>query len=120
VIVPVALKAAKKILGREIETVDTAIVDIVANSLKAVAQHKKFTIYVNRKDLDVLEANRPALKKVLENPEAFSLRERADIQPGGCIIETEGGIINAQLENQWRILEQAFESLLKQAPQAAH
>lgn len=116
-IIPVALKAAKKILGREIETVDTAIVDIVANSLKAVAQHKKFVIYVNRKDLDVLEANKPRLKKMLENPEAFSIRERADIQPGGCIIETEGGIINAQLENQWRILEQAFEALLRHTPQ---
>lgn len=114
VVIPVALKAAKKILGRELENVDTAIVDIVQTSLKAVAQHKKFTIYVNRKDLDILEANRPALKKVLENPEAFSIRERADIQPGGCIIETEGGIINAQLDNQWRILEQAFEGLLRQ------
>lgn len=116
VIVPVALKAAKKILGREIENVDTAIVDIVATSLKAVAQHKKFTIYANRKDIEALEANKPRLKKVIENPEAFSIRERADIQQGGCVIETEGGIINAQLDNQWRILEQAFEALLRQTP----
>jgi type III secretion protein L len=43
----------------------------------------------------------------------LSLRDRSDIQPGGCIIETEGGIINAQLENQWRVLENALGILLK-------
>lgn len=110
-IIPVALKAAKKILGREIENVDTAVVDIVSTALKAVAQHKRFTIYVNRKDLDVIEANKARIKKVLEAPEAFSIRERSDVQQGGCIIETDAGIINAQLDNQWRILESAFERL---------
>lgn len=111
---PIALKAAKKIVGREIELSDDTIVDIVSNSLKAVAQHRKITIYVNKKDLNAMEENRPRLKNIFEALESLSIRERADIEPGGCIIETEGGIINAQLDNQWRILEQAFERLLKQ------
>lgn len=111
---PIALKAAKKIVGREIELSDDTIVDIVSNSLKAVSQHRKITIYVNKKDLAILEANRPKLKDLFESLESLSLRERADITSGGCIIETEGGIINAQLENQWRVLEKAFETLLKQ------
>ena len=33
---------------------------------------------------------------------------------GVCIIETEAGIINASLENQWRALESAFEAFMKQ------
>lgn len=113
VLIPVALKAAKKIVGREIELSDDTIVDIVANSLKAVAQHKRITIYVNRKDLDALERNRTRLKQIFETLEVLSLRERTDVAPGGSIIETEGGIINAQLENQWRALENALEILLK-------
>ena len=112
-IAPVALKAAKKIIGREIELSEDAIVDIVANSLKSVAQHKKITIYVNKKDLESLEKNRQRLRDLFENVESLSLRERNDIESGGCVIETEGGIINAQLENQWRVLEKAFETLLK-------
>lgn len=109
----VALKAAKKIVGREIEQSEDAIVDIVASSLKSVAQHKKITIYVNKKELSILESNRPRIKQLFESLESLSIRERADIAPGGCVIETEGGIINAQLENQWRILEKAFETLTK-------
>lgn len=113
VVIPIALKAAKKIVGREIELSENAVLDIVANNLKAVSQHKKIIIYVNRKDLDVLETNKTRLRQIFEGLESLVVRERPDVQPGGCIIETEGGIINAQLDNQWRILEAAFESFTR-------
>lgn len=112
-LIPVALKAAKKIVGREIELSDDTIVDIVSNTLKSVSQHKKITIYVNKKDLDPLEKSRTRLKEIFEGLEVLSLRERSDIARGGCVIETEGGIINAQLENQWSALERAFTSLMR-------
>lgn len=111
-IVPIALKAAKKILGRELEQ-SPAIVDIVANVLKSVSQHKKITIYANRGDLEALESNKNRLKQIFESLESLSIRPRDDIAPGGCIIETEAGIINAQLDNQWRILEQAFDTIMR-------
>ena len=47
-LVPVALKAAKKIVGREIELSEDTIVDIVSTSLKTVSQHKKIIIYANK------------------------------------------------------------------------
>lgn len=112
-LVPVALKAAKKIVGREIELSEDTIVDIVSSSLKTVSQHKKITIYVNKKDLDALEKGRSRVKEVFEALEVLSLRERSDVVRGGCIIETEGGIINAQLENQWNALEKAFANIMK-------
>lgn len=113
VLIPIALGAAKKIVGREIELSEDVIFDIVSNALKPVASHKKITIYVNQQDLNVLEKKKPELKKLFEVLEAFVIRSRPDIAPGGCIIETEGGIINAQLENQWRTLEKAFDKLVK-------
>lgn len=112
-IVPIAMKAAKKIVGREIELGEDTIVDIVSVSLKPVSTHKKIIIYVNKKDLEILEKNKPKLKSLFEVLEAFTLRERPDITQGSCIIETEGGIINAQIENQWRTLEKAFDQLIK-------
>jgi type III secretion protein L len=114
VVISVALKAAKKIVGREIDLSDNTIVDIVSTTLKAVSQHKKIAIYVNKKDLDPLEKGRPRLRENFENLEALTVRERPDVVRGGCIIETEGGIINAQLENQWNALEKAFTNMMKQ------
>ncbi|HEY4255093.1 MAG TPA: HrpE/YscL family type III secretion apparatus protein [Chlamydiales bacterium] len=112
-ILPLALKAARKIVGEELALHPDRIVDVVLTSLKPVTQHKKITIYVNRMDLDALEKNKPKLKHIFEHLESLSLQERDDVETGGCIIETEAGIINAQLETQWRSLELAFESFMK-------
>lgn len=117
VIIPIALKAAKKIVGREIELSENTIVDIVASNLKAVTQHKKITIFVNKKEIDILEKNKPRLRELFEHLESLSLRPREDVAPGGCIIETEIGIINAQMEHRWHVLEKAFEALLKTSPE---
>ena len=113
-ILPLALKAARKIIGEELKMHPDRIVDIVLTSLKPVTQHKKITIYVNKEDLQMLEMNRPKIRKIFESLENLSIQERSDIEPGGCMIETEAGIINAQLENQWRALESAFQAFKEQ------
>lgn len=118
--IPVALKAAKKIVGRELEISETAVVDIVAANLKAVAHHKKIKIYVNKQDLVIMEKNKEKLKKQFETLESLLIIEHDEVKPGGAIIETEGGIINAQLDNLLQTLERAFESLTKPELKESH
>lgn len=108
-IIPIALKAAKKIVGAQLDLKPDTIVDIVLQCLTPVMQNHRFTIYVNKADKEVLEAQKQKIKSILEHIQVLSIQERADIAPGGCIIETEAGIINATIENQWRALESAFE-----------
>lgn len=116
-VIPVALKAAKKIVAKELEISETAIVDIVKTNLKAVSQHKKVTIYVNKNDLEALDKNKQKLKDMFESLESLSIRERNDISRGGCVIETEIGIINGQIEHRWIVLEKAFEAMMKAPPE---
>jgi type III secretion protein L len=113
-VLPLALKAAKKIVGRELETHPETIVDIVIQALAPATQNHRVTIWVNKADKEILEAEKTKLKQLLEHVEVLFIRERDDISPGGCIIETESGIINAAIENQWRALESAFERYIKQ------
>jgi type III secretion protein L len=108
-ILPLALKAAKKIVGEQLTLHPETIVEIVIQSLAPVTQNHRFTIYVNKADKEILEAQKPKIKSILEQVRVLNIQERADIAPGGCIIETESGIINASIENQWRALESAFE-----------
>lgn len=114
---PMAVKAAEKIIGRELKSDQDTVVDIITTALKAVAQHKKVTIYVNPKELEAVEKKRDNVKGIFENLEALSIRPSEDVKSGGCIIETEAGIINAQLDNQWVILENAFEKMIKLHPE---
>jgi type III secretion protein L len=112
-VIPVAIKAAKKIVGNELQLSKEAIVDIVSTTLKAVSHHRLVTVHVSPEDLEILDKKRPQLKQIFDRLESLSLVARDDIERGGCIIETETGIINAELEHQWTRLEQAIESLMK-------
>lgn len=112
-VLPLALKAAKKIVGRELETNPETIIDIVRQNLKPVTQKHHIKIYVSKQDRELLEKKKKEIKAILEHVQSFAIEEREDVSPGGCIIETEAGIINASLENQWRALEAAFEAFMK-------
>lgn len=108
-ILPLALKAAKKIVGEQLTLHPETIVDIVIQTLAPVLQNHRIIIYVNKADKEILEAEKPKIKHILEHVQVLTIQERNDVAPGGCIIETESGIINASLENQWRALESAFD-----------
>ena len=112
-ILPLALKAAKKIVGRELDLKPETIVDIVRQTLKPVTQNHHIKIIVSKQDREALDKKKGELRQMLEHVQTFIIEEREDITPGGCIIETEAGIINASLENQWRALESAFEAFMK-------
>ncbi len=112
-ILPLAVKAAKKIVGRELEIKPETIVDIVRQTLKPVTQNHHIKILVSKQDKEILEKKKKELREILEYAKTFTIEGKEDITSGGCIIETEAGIINASLENQWRALEAAFEAFMK-------
>ena len=111
VVMPVAIKAAKKIVAAELQTNPEVILDIVSSTLKTVAQHKRVILYVSKQDFEFVENSKNRLKPIFEELESLSVREREDIEPGGCVIETEIGIINARLQDRWRTLEAALEHM---------
>lgn len=112
-VLPIALKAAKKIVNKELEVNPNIIIDIVTGALRPVTQYRHIKIYVHKDDKERLEAEKESIGQMLDHVESFSIAERDNIELGGCIIETEAGIINASLENQWRALESAFETFMK-------
>jgi len=102
-----SVRIAEKILGLEIKRNRTAIVDLVANALRQARRNEMLTMRVNPADLSVIEEHRQRLEQ--------SGREKfLDIVPdrhvaaGGCVIESESGAIDAQLETQLRVLERAL------------
>jgi len=118
-VMPIALSAAKKIVAGELKTAPEQILNMVKSTLKSVAQHKKIVIYVSKQDFDALDKNKNEIKTLFEQLESLSIRERDDIEPGGFTIESEYGIINAQIKDRWRTLEAAFEALYEQIRQGS-
>ncbi len=113
-LVPLAIASVKKIIGKKLETKPETVVSIISESLKELTQNKRIVIHINPQDLAIVEQHRPELKKLVEYADVLLLSPKASVSPGGCIIETETGIVNAQLDVQLAALEQAFSAALKQ------
>jgi type III secretion protein L len=102
-----AVKIAEKIIGREIKGDRQAIVDIVANALRHARRNEMITVRVNPADLPVIEEHgqrldRPGREQFLD------IVPDPRVAAGGCVIESESGAIDAQLETQLRVLERAL------------
>lgn len=114
IILSTAILAAQKFVGRELKLDPETMVDIVKNSLKAVSQHKRISIYCNPKDLETLDKARPQLKTLFEELEVLGVYTKDSIEQGGYIIETERGIINhSDISKVWHTLQQVLESAFK-------
>lgn len=104
-----SVRLAEKILGREIKKDDKAIAGIVATALQNARQQEKLTVRVNPTDLPTVEKE---IGNLAPTGRARFLDFIADprVSSGGCLIESEVGTIDAQLETQLRVLERALVS----------
>lgn len=106
-----SVRIAGKILGKELSANKKGITDIVSAALKHARQQERVTVSVNPAELTTIK----------DQAEKFSADEKirvldfvADpsVPAGGCVIETEVGKIDARLETQLKVIENA---LLRQA-----
>ncbi len=107
-ILKLAVRIAGKILGREVETNEKALGDIVVKAMRGIAHEKRIQIRVNPGDLDKIRKQHDRLIDEVGSGKEVELREDKNVSPGGCIVETDLGIIDAQLETQLRVLERAL------------
>ena len=112
VIAKIAMITTKKVLDRELKQDPATVVDIIAKNLKSVANHRKISLFVNKKDLDLFQQHKERLKLIFDQVDIFNIVAREDISEGGAIIETEAGIIDARIENLWTTIENTFEDLI--------
>ncbi len=108
-----AVKIAEKIIGREVERDGGgALADIVSTALRHARQNESLTVRVNPSDMPSVEAHRARLDPA-GRARFLDLVSDPRVRPGGCIIESESGTVDAQLDTQLRVLERA---LLSRAP----
>ena len=102
-----AVKIAQKIIGREIESNDDTLAQIIATALNQARRHETLTLRINPADLPLVHARQHLLDQITRAP-YLDLVADPQVTRGGCIIESDSGTIDAQLETQLRIIERAL------------
>jgi len=102
-----SVRVAEKIIGEELKLRPETIVEIVRQVLKGARPGKHLTIQVNPADAQQVRDHIASLQAPGATSE-IEIVASASVLPGGCVIESELGIIDARLETQLKCLEDAL------------
>lgn len=98
---------AKKIIGREFTENDKAILNVIRLAIND-AVGEKITVRLNPQDHEKIKKNEEELLSTLEDHLTVGFREDEQIPVGGCVVDTEIGTIDAQLETQLKAIKKAL------------
>ena len=107
--VNLSIAIAKKIVGNEISINKNVILNIVKEALKKVDGHETIKIKVNPTENHILEENKIDIKKIAGCVQNIEIICDEHIALGGCIVETNIGDIDARIEKQFQVIEDAFK-----------
>jgi type III secretion protein L len=104
-IIHMVMDIAEKVIGRAVEK--GAVVDVVK---KAVSQAvgRKITVRINPMDVPAMKEREKELFTVLDQTQSVNIKEDEQIPPGGCVVETEMGAVDARLETQMAAIKKAL------------
>lgn len=104
-----SVRIAGKIIGEQLRLAPETIASIVREALKSAPRERRLTIQVNPSDA---AAVRQHLAKLLESvsfrPPEIEIAPVDSVAPGGCIIVSELGRVDAQLETQLQAMERVL------------
>lgn len=111
--VRLALTIAKKIIGYE-SRYGEMVTQVVKTAMRKVADPRNVTLKLNPADIETIRNNRPEWLVTEDADVVMRLEADDTIQPGGCIIETHLGDVDARVDSQLKMVE---EMLAEQLPQ---
>jgi type III secretion protein L len=101
-----AVRIAQKIIGEELRLNPQAIVSMAAECLNGLRRERSLTLGVPPADLDLLREQIARLREAAGPHRSIEVVADPSITSGGCIVESEYGIIDARLETQIRCMEE--------------
>jgi type III secretion system HrpE/YscL family protein len=103
-----AVRIAEKILGRELKSDPAAVIDVAAAALRHAGEPRELVVRCAPDDLAALERGKPRLLERSRAAQAVRFVADERVARGGCIIETELGIVDARLSTQLDAIEKAL------------
>jgi type III secretion protein L len=105
-----AVKIAEKIVGRALEMDPTLINDIVTQALRTTRQQKNVVIRCNEEDYDHLKENEKEFLDLMGQHGTIDIVVDPKIIRGGCIVDSELGVVDARLDVQLKKLQKVLTS----------
>lgn len=110
-ILRLALKVAEQIIRSEVSMHRDVCLNIVADAIGRVSDREQIIVRVNREDAEYLKRYKDRLAGMLDGVKSFSIIEDANIEAGGCVIETNLGFIDSKISTKIKSIEAALKQV---------
>lgn len=104
----IVTEIARRVIVTELETSREAVFEIVREAIAEVTHSDTARIRINPWDARSLRDQKASIIAAAKSVRTLEFVEDPDIA-GGCVIETEGGIIDATIEGKLRQLEDELD-----------
>ncbi|MFO8063163.1 MAG: flagellar assembly protein FliH [Spirochaetota bacterium] len=117
-IIHLVLEIAKKVVKVISENQKNVVVNNIVQALQKLKQKSDVTIRVNFQDLKMASSHTEEITKMVERVGNITVAEDSTVDPGGAIIETDFGQIDARISSQLREIEDRIVELapIKSSP----
>lgn len=110
-IVNLTLLIARKIVKNIAETQKTTVLENIREALSKVKTRGNVIVKVNLADLELSTAHLQDFTTMIEAGGTIQIHEDSTIDPGGCVISTDFGEIDARIASQFAELESKIVSI---------
>ncbi len=111
-LIDLILLISRKVIKVISETEKNVVVENVKEALKKLGKETEITIRVNMKDLGLTTKNKREFISLVEALEHVKVEEDDRVGPGGCIIETAFGDVDARIQTQLQVVEEKIRELV--------
>jgi flagellar assembly protein FliH len=106
---------SRKVVHVEARVDEQVILKNIYKAFDILSDRVEVKLNINPDDLDFVNENRPEFFSNVKGLQSISIEADADVERGGCFIETEYGNVDARIQTQLERVESALEELLKNA-----
>jgi len=110
-VLELAIKTAERIIETEITTNQDVLYNIIAEALNKITDKDRVIIKINTKDAEYVRINLEKFKALMPDIKNLEIQEDANIDQGGCIIETQLGYIDSSVKTKLESIRQALFSI---------
>ena len=111
-IIDLVLLISRKVVKVISESEKKVVVENVKQALDKVKGETEIIIKVNTQDLALTTRNKKQFIASVESLKGVTVEEDSRIKPGGCIIETSFGDIDARIQTQLDVIEERIRELI--------
>lgn len=94
----------------EIDKNEARILPVIRHAVELAQSEENVVVRLSKADFDFIETFRESAKKDFEFVKKLKFEQSSEIRPGGCVVETNFGVIDAKMEERisklWNTIEE--------------